>query len=96
MFDDGFERSRVYFTILQILRIFGDCIRTLSADLHVLDDFFLMGRPVFPLNDMRPNELRILRSNWDLVMAVQQSTAERLLDRLSKKEDELKSLRDGV
>jgi hypothetical protein len=34
MFDDDFERSKLYFTILQILRIFGEYIRTMSADLH--------------------------------------------------------------
>lgn len=41
MFDDDFGRSSSYFTILQVLRIFADCIRTVSADLHTLDDLFL-------------------------------------------------------
>ncbi|PMD38648.1 hypothetical protein L207DRAFT_42244 [Hyaloscypha variabilis F] len=40
MFDLDFERSRLYFTILQILRIFGECIRTVSMDLRALDNFF--------------------------------------------------------
>lgn len=34
IFDDNFERSKLYFTVLQILRIFGEYIRTMAADLH--------------------------------------------------------------
>jgi hypothetical protein len=36
-FDLDFERSRVYFTILQVLRIFNECIQTVSRDLRALD-----------------------------------------------------------
>ncbi|TGJ87162.1 hypothetical protein E0Z10_g1615 [Xylaria hypoxylon] len=52
MFDDNFERSKLYFTILQILRIFGECIRNVSDDLHPLDDLFL-NKSNFPMLEMR-------------------------------------------
>lgn len=41
MFDLDFELSRLYFTILQILRIFGEYIKSVSLDLGALDSLFL-------------------------------------------------------
>jgi len=96
MFDDDFERSKLYFAILQILRIFGEYIRTLSADLHQLDDLFVAGPSDFPLRQMRPDELHVMRSNWESVLKVQKAAEKRLLDRLLDKTEEVKSLRDGV
>jgi hypothetical protein len=97
MFDDHFERSELYFTILQILRVFGEYIRTLSLDLHYLDEVFCPEGPSdFPLKDMRPDELRIMRENWEKVIKVHEKAEKRLLSRLSDKTEEVKSLRDGV
>jgi hypothetical protein len=64
MFDDDFARSRLYFTILQILRIFGDCIRTVSADLRILDGMFL--NPTRFARSWLPSEeeLHAFSSNW--------------------------------
>ncbi|KAI1292454.1 hypothetical protein F5Y03DRAFT_402955 [Xylaria venustula] len=67
MFDKTeFERSKLYVTTLQILRIFSEYIRTVLDDLRVLDGSFLKDDH-FPMPDMRPNELRIMRSNWKSV-----------------------------
>jgi hypothetical protein len=96
MFDDDFERSKLYFTILQILRIFGEYIRTMSADLHQLDDLFVTGPRFFPLSEMRQDERHVMRSNWESVLKVQKAAEKRLLDRLLDKTEEVKSLRDGV
>jgi hypothetical protein len=97
MFDDHFERSELYFTILQVLRVFGEYIRTLSLDLHYLDEVFSPNGPSdFPLKDMRPDELRVMRENWKTVMEAHQKAEKRLLGRLSDKTEEVKSLRDGV
>ena len=96
MFDDDFERSKLYFTILQILRIFGEYIRTMSADLHQLDDLFVAGARGFPLREITPDELHVMQSNWESVLKVQKAAEKRLLDRLLDKTEEVKSLRDGV
>lgn len=97
MFDDDFERSKLYFTILQILRIFGEYIRTMRADLHQLDDLFVTEtQDGFPLGLMSSDELRVMRSNWELVLKVQKDSEKRLLGRLLDKTEEVKSLRDGV
>ncbi|KAJ8126151.1 hypothetical protein O1611_g7486 [Lasiodiplodia mahajangana] len=95
MFDDNFERSKLYFTVLQILRIFGDRIRTVSSDLHMLDDLFLK-RTDFPMRRMRQHELQAMRSNWELVRATQKKAERCLLDRILSKTEEMKSLRDGL
>ncbi|KAI0451715.1 hypothetical protein F5B21DRAFT_364515 [Xylaria acuta] len=95
MFDNDFERSKLYVTILQVLRIFSEFIGTVSDDLRLLDDLFLKNDN-FPMPDMRPDELRIMRSNWESVKEFQKQTEERLLGRISQKMEEVKSLRDGL
>jgi len=45
---------------------------------------------------MGQDELHIMRSNWELVFVAQKAAEKRLLDRLSDKTEEVKSLRDGV
>jgi hypothetical protein len=82
MFDLDFERSRLYFTILQVLRIFGECIRTVSPDIRALDSLFLRHSA--------------LDSNWNFITKQQKNAEERLLRRLLDKTEEVKSLRDGV
>ncbi|KAI1736129.1 hypothetical protein F4680DRAFT_433512 [Xylaria scruposa] len=95
MFDDNFERSRLYFNILQFLRIFGEWIGTVSDDLRPLDDLFLK-RTDFPMREMRQDELQALRSNWKLVRETQETAQKNLMDRVLNKTEEIKSLRDGL
>ncbi|KAI1735430.1 hypothetical protein F4680DRAFT_304494 [Xylaria scruposa] len=95
MFDNGFGRSRLYVTVLHVLRIFGEYIRTVSDDLRSLDDIFLEDDR-FPMPDMRPEELRIMRSNWKSIKEFQNRAEENLLGRISQKTEEVKSLRDGL
>ncbi|KAI0514641.1 hypothetical protein F5B22DRAFT_225808 [Xylaria bambusicola] len=95
MFDDNFERSRLYFTILQVLRMFNECISTVSDDLRALDELFLK-QTDFPMQDMREDELEIMRSNWETVKKTQEEAAKALLNRILFKTEEVKSLRDGL
>ncbi|KAI0439892.1 hypothetical protein F4803DRAFT_21166 [Xylaria telfairii] len=81
-----FGRSKLYVTILQILRIFGEYIRTVSDDLRSLDGLFMKGDN-FPMPNMRPDELRIMRSNWESVKEFQKEAEEGLLSRISQKTD---------
>ncbi|KAI0968745.1 hypothetical protein F4678DRAFT_464363 [Xylaria arbuscula] len=93
--DDDFRRSKQYLTILQTLRIFGEYIGALSDELHELDELFLK-EPDFPMRQMSPDELQVLRSNWDLVKETQKRAEGRLMNRISNKTEEVKSLRDGL
>jgi hypothetical protein len=96
MFDDDFARSRLYFTILQTLRIFGECVRSVSADLRALDSLFFSD--LMTIRDPSPSHDEILAfsSNWKYVTEHQKTAEDRLLRRLLDKTEEVKSLRDGV
>jgi hypothetical protein len=96
MFDLDFERSRLYFTVLQILRIFGECIRTVSMDLRAFDSLFSTRSMGFNHWAFNPDELREYASNWAHITKHQNDAEERLTKRLSDKTEEVKSLRDGV
>jgi len=87
MFDDSFRRSRVYFRLLQILRIFFDSVRETGVQ----------------LNNMRPENTLIsgfddeaIQDNWNIVVTYQAEVEKRLLQRIMEKTEEIKSLRDGV
>ena len=95
LFDDNFQRSELYVAILQVLRIFGEYIRTASDDVSILDRVFLETKN-FPMRDMTPRELEVMRSNWRLVKDFQKRAEEGLLTRIMHKTEEVKSLRDGV
>lgn len=93
MFDFDFKQSRLYFTILQILRIFGECIRTVSADIKALDGMFEVRQGLMPAT---PKERLAFSSNWKYITKHQKDAEKRLLRRLLDKTEEIESLRDGV
>ncbi|KAJ2991175.1 hypothetical protein NUW58_g2616 [Xylaria curta] len=95
MFDNNFQRPRLYFAILQALRLFAEHICTVSDDLHALDNIFLE-RSDFPMPDMKHDELHVLRSNWEIVKATQKKAEKSLLDRISSKTEVVRNLRDGL
>jgi hypothetical protein len=99
MFDDSFERSKLYFKVLQLLRIFSDEIRASVRDLELLNMGnkdsatmeYLLRFLTAPLADMKA-----LQDNWEIVMKSQTEAQNRLLKRIADKAEEIKSLRDGV
>lgn len=89
MFDDSFQKSRVYFQALQALRIFSESIRETGRHLHQLsDELERQSRQWFNDKD--------IQNNWKIVMDFQVEAEERLLRRIAEKTEEIKSLRDGV
>ncbi|KAI0545471.1 hypothetical protein F4679DRAFT_462623 [Xylaria curta] len=95
LFDDNFEQSRLYLTILQTLRIFAEYISTVSGDFRLLDDLFLKSTD-FPMYKMSQRELQALRLNWELVRETQKKAEQDLLSRISSKTEEVKTFRDGL
>jgi hypothetical protein len=91
MFDDSFTRSEVYFTTLQLLRIFGKWIRDTGRDLRNTADFD---------NDeakwVGVEHLKVLNDNWKAILEHYDKEAESLLQRIADKTAEVESLRDGV
>ena len=96
MFDLDFKRSKVYFTLLQVLRIFGEYISTVSEDIKSLSSHFLDPDNGLTFYDPTSDEVGIIESNWKMVIQLQKNAEERLLTRLLSKTEEIKSLRDGV
>ncbi|KAI1173790.1 hypothetical protein F4777DRAFT_421598 [Nemania sp. FL0916] len=93
MFDNNFERATLYVTILQVLRLFAECISTVSDDIRTLDDTFLKST-TFPITRMRQDECRAMESNWESVKEFQKQAERSLLGRISEKTEEVKGLRD--
>ena len=63
MLDVDFTKSRVYFTVLQILRIFGEYISTVSEDLRSLNSLFLEPEKGLPFCMPSPDETDCIESN---------------------------------
>jgi hypothetical protein len=106
MFDNNsFTRSELYFATLQLLRISSEWIRGSMEDLESLaqgTEIYLFEIQAYlrpERDDHDPttaNVARVLRQNWKNVLAHQKRLGKPLLDRIEKKTEEVKSLRDGV
>ncbi|KAN0102633.1 hypothetical protein V8E51_010946 [Hyaloscypha variabilis] len=106
MFDnDPFPRSDLYFTVLQLLRISADWISESLKDLESLAEASQIMCEIFTKS---PDKRRgrqdpvtvsvrtVLEQNWKNVISHQKSLAKPLLERIEKKTEEVKSLRDGL
>lgn len=100
MFDASFRRSRFYFEVIQLLRIFSDTIRETGRDLQTMIADPHMAGHLSWYDDhdeaSRETSKRVLRANWDLVDAQQRAAERRLLDRITELSGDMQSLRDGV
>jgi hypothetical protein len=99
IFDDSFEISENYFTILQILRIFAGYIQESMDHLRAMQSEFLSWHPTGSLSHSYRLSLaarRVLAQNWQTVVDLQSEIGKRLLARIDRKTEEVKSLRDGV
>ena len=99
MFDDSFQRSASYFTILQILRIFSDAIRESVADTKSMKRQWLRHYAARSSGDRRrfsKSAAKVLARNWDVLESHHEFLAAQLLSRIEKKTEEVTSLRDGV
>ncbi|KAK4216872.1 hypothetical protein QBC37DRAFT_370528 [Rhypophila decipiens] len=92
---------------MQTLRIASEWIQESMDDLrHMVNDMDRLylssqtpeGFPTFlPLDATKRDEfIRVYRSNWDRVLLRQHNMGLELLSRIAKKQEELKSLRDGL
>jgi len=98
MFDTSFQRSRIYFKTLQLLRIFTQMIERTRRDVEELNPRASVSGPILPLTKPRdrPTEDAALLANWDILWGFYTQKEEYLLKRILNKTEEVKSLRDGV
>lgn len=108
MFDNGFQVSELYFSVLQMLRIFSDWIDETEAACPKLKKQVLASAHwlSYELTDcLRINrcarrdlnlDTKILEANLDKVIGDLQGNINILKKRIEKKRIEVESLRDGV
>lgn len=101
MFDDSFRRSKHYFELLQVLRIFTDLVDETRRNLDEVGRYFVDSNKassfLSPLDaPRRDREFRALKANWDVITRFHNEAEKLLLQRIAAKIDEIKSLRDGV
>jgi len=96
MFDTSFQRSRIYFKTLQLLRIFTQMIERTRRDVERFNPH--SSGSILPLMNPsdKPTEDATLLANWDILWGFYSEKEEYLLKRLLNKTEEVKSLRDGV
>lgn len=94
MFDESFERSKVYFTILETLRVSGEWVRNFIRAWDVLERRWEV--EVKPYSLFSEDEMRAMDKNWATVNNNIRSRVEVLITHMSSKAEEVKSLRDGV
>ncbi|KAM0818678.1 hypothetical protein AB5N19_04490 [Seiridium cardinale] len=105
MFDDSFQLSEQYFTVLQLLRIFQGWIEEAEeamADLRgnltgQYESWIALRRLNAPEDDLEwPLDMPIMEENWDKVEAFFHGRVNSLKLRIERKKDEVESLRSGL
>ena len=96
MYDDHkLNRSKTYFTVEQLLRIFEEWTSDLEEDIHMLLDqtaYELKSR----FRAREPEAQSIIQKNWTLLLAHARYSRNNIDDLIQRKRDEIQSLRDGV
>ncbi|KAI0483966.1 hypothetical protein GGR56DRAFT_1974 [Xylariaceae sp. FL0804] len=105
MFDDSFQLSEQYFTVLQLLRIFKNWIEETAEGMQNLEKeiraqskyWRLWRRKHAPLDEKEwPLNRDILKDNLEKVSCLFIGHAQALQHRIMRKEEEVESLRDGL
>ncbi|KAK3693000.1 hypothetical protein B0T22DRAFT_370630 [Podospora appendiculata] len=94
MFDESFQRSQVYFTVLETLRISGDWVDEVAKTYKQLRRQW--NDNVEPSKVFDAADWRALEAGWDAVDRLITDRAALLQDRIDRKTEEVKSLRDGL
>jgi hypothetical protein len=105
MFDDTFQLSEQYFTVLQLLRIFQSWIQEAEegmADLRgnligQYESWIALRRLNAPEDEIEwPLDMPAMEANWDKVEAFFHGQVNSLKLRIERKKEEVESLRSGV
>jgi hypothetical protein len=100
MFDEKpFPKSKLYFNMLQLSRLFISCIEETIRDLHIGHDTF-MDDLIFLAERKEGSDLKKdidnLSARWLKLIKSREPKLQVLVDRLRRKKEEIESLRDGV
>jgi hypothetical protein len=104
MYDDhNMTRSELYFTMDQLLRVFGDWTSDLVTDLRtlqqqILDNFVKNYRTDITISGLEPGvqSRQTLEPNWENLLRHAERSQTDVHTLVTQKQDEIRSLRDGV
>jgi hypothetical protein len=106
MFDDSLNKSTRYFVVLQMLRIMGEWIGEALRDVEQQKHLWFKHRQLRKFRNEQGDiviaeqdlnlEENCIGANWEALISFQQSQERLLLNRVDRKTEEVKSLRDGV
>jgi hypothetical protein len=95
MFDDkSFSRSKLYFNIQQLCRVFSACIQETIGNLHGHRNKFL--RTSADPRHLSKDVLEDLLRKWLDMIEESELKLKPILERINRKREEVESLRDGV
>lgn len=102
----SFQRSEIYFTVIELLRIASEWIKSNTQELELcswqeIED--PEGGVYDAVDSAKESHLKrkteckyIINNNWKIILKKDRLYSQVLLDRIHKKMEETKSLRDGV
>ncbi len=97
MYDNhNLERSKSYFVMLQARRIFADSISESREELAHTIFYSRIAASGCSLSQDPFGEAKIVEWNWQVLEMMHERVTKRFLDRIDRKFEQVKSLRDGV
>ncbi|KAN0117066.1 hypothetical protein V8E51_003043 [Hyaloscypha variabilis] len=98
MFDESFGRSKLYFTTLQMLRVFSDVISETRRELQYLSVHHYNKEIYYQLSEFwdAKTDVKGLIASWGRILSLQEAAEKKLLDQIASKTVEIESLRDGL
>lgn len=103
--DEQLSQSEIYFSILQLLRVFDETITRGERDLQSLADSCCnhiemvaqnSHKGVVEEEEEEAAALKIIAENWKIIVSSHKTSAGELLERINRKTEDIKSLHDGL
>lgn len=98
VFDNTADASVLYFKVIQFLNLFSDIVRDAPISLENLSKNWSLSHNWW-FQESYPHmeeTLQIIESNWDTVKKRQQEASARILEKLQRTTNEVKSLQNGL
>ncbi|KAK1853091.1 hypothetical protein CCHR01_04229 [Colletotrichum chrysophilum] len=96
MYDPELKKTRTYFKVLQILRLFSDIIEAGEVEFQSFSDRCSGRWSYSPRGQSLKEEQLIIDQNWTTLKALHQEKTKGLLFKISVMKKEIESLRDGL
>lgn len=96
MFDPDLKKTRIYFKVLQVLRIFSVIIEAAEVAFESFSRDHHHGRFYGSHGQPLEEENLIIDHNWTTLKELHREKAKKLLFEISTMRKEIESLRDGV